>query len=159
MEARTPNNMPAARSAGLPLAVALKFLDGHRELALATVDGGSPRLRAFQVMGVEARGDAVDLFFATAPFKAVYAQLRAQPYVEMLAMAGTVSVRMGGEASFDVSDGVCRALFSAPGNEVLPRLYAAYDTLAYFRVRLRFIDYFDDGPAPCVYEHFALNGQ
>lgn len=159
MEAHTPNNMPTARSAGLPLSVALKFLDGHRELALATVDGGSPRLRAFQVMGVEAHDNTVDLFFATAPFKAVYAQLHAQPYVEMLAMAGTVSVRMGGEASFDVPDGVCRALFSAPGNEVLPRLYAAYDSMAYFRVRLRFIDYFDDGSTPCVYEHFTLSGQ
>lgn len=159
METLTPNNTPAARSAGLPLTVALKFIDGHRELALASSDGGMPRLRAFQVMGIEAAADVVDLFFATAPFKAVYAQLHAQPYVEMLATAGTVSVRMGGEATFDVADSVCRALFSAPGNEVLPRLYATYDSMAYFRVRLRFIDYFDDGPAPCVYEHFALRDE
>lgn len=159
MTSSAPNNMPTSRSAGVPLSVALEFIDGHRELALATVDGGLPRLRAFQVMGVEAQGDMVDLFFATAPFKAVYKQLHSQPYVEMLATAGTVSVRMGGAASFDVADHVCRALFSAPGNEVLPRLYATYDSMAYFRVRLRFIDYFDDGPAPCVYEHFDLQGQ
>lgn len=156
MAENKPNSMPTARSAGVPLSTALEFIDRHRELALATVDGGLPRLRAFQVMGIEAHGDAVDLFFATAPFKAVYTQLRSQPYVEMLATSGTVSARMGGAASFDVADHVCRALFSAPGNEVLPRLYATYDSLAYFRVRLRFIDYFDDGPAPCVYEHFDL---
>ncbi len=152
-----PNNVPTAKSAGLPFSQALDFLDLHRELAFATSESGEPRLRAFQVMKIAVAGDAVDLYFATAPFKAVYRQLMSQPYVEMLCAAGTVSVRMGGAASFDVPDDVQREVFSAPGNEILPRLYPSYDAMAYFRVRLRFVDYFDDAHTPCVYEHYDLS--
>lgn len=152
----TPNNSLTTHSQGLPLSVAVNFLMEHHELALSTVQDGLPRIRAFQVMKLAYSDGHVDLYFATAPFKSVWSQLQAQPYVEMLATAGTVSVRMGGKAVFDVDEQTRREIFSAEGNEVLPRLYATYDKLAYFRVRLDFIDYFDDAPAPCVYEHYDL---
>ncbi len=151
-----PNNSPTTHSEGLPLSVAVDFLMGNPELAFSTVQDGLPRIRAFQVMKLAYSGSSVDLYFATAPFKAVWSQLQVQPYVEMLAMRGTVSVRMGGKAVFDIDEETRREIFSAKGNEVLPRLYATYDKLAYFRVRLDFIDYFDDAPVPCVYEHYDL---
>lgn len=152
----TPNNSLTTHCQGLPLSVAVNFLMEHHELALSTVQDGLPRIRAFQVMKLAYSDSRVDLYFATAPFKAVWSQLQTQPYVEMLATAGTVSVRMGGKAVFDVDEQTRREIFEAKGNEVLPRLYATYDKLAYFRVRLDFIDYFDDAPAPCVYEHYDL---
>lgn len=152
----SPNDSLTTRSQGLPLSVAVQFLINHPELALSTVQDGLPRIRAFQTMKLAYSDNHVDLYFATAPFKAVWSQLQAQPYVEMLAMAGTISVRMGGRAVFDVDEETQREIFEAKGNEVLPRLYATYDKLAYFRVRLDFIDYFDDAPAPCVYEHYDL---
>lgn len=152
----SPNDSLTTRSQGLPLSVAVQFLINHHEMALSTVQDGLPRIRAFQMMKLAYSDNHVDLYFATAPFKAVWSQLQAQPYVEMLATAGTVSVRMGGKAVFDVDEETQREIFDAKGNEVLPRLYATYDKLAYFRVRLDFIDYFDDAPAPCVYEHYDL---
>lgn len=152
----SPNDSLTTRSQGLPLSVAVQFLINHHEMALSTVQDGLPRIRAFQTMKLAYSDNHVDLYFATAPFKAVWSQLQAQPYVEMLATAGTVSVRMGGKAVFDVDEETRREIFDAKGNEVLPRLYATYDKLAYFRVRLDFIDYFDDAPAPCVYEHYDL---
>lgn len=152
----SPNDSLTTRSQGLPLSVAVQFLINHHEMALSTVQDGLPRIRAFQTMKLAYSDNHVDLYFATAPFKAVWSQLQAQPYVEMLATAGTVSVRMGGKAVFDVDEETQREIFDAKGNEVLPRLYATYDKLAYFRVRLDFIDYFDDAPAPCVYEHYDL---
>ena len=152
----SPNDSLTTRSQGLPLSVAVQFLINHHEMALSTVQDGLPRIRAFQTMKLAYSDNHIDLYFATAPFKAVWSQLQAQPYVEMLATAGTVSVRMGGKAVFDVDEETRREIFDAKGNEVLPRLYATYDKLAYFRVRLDFIDYFDDAPAPCVYEHYDL---
>lgn len=152
----SPNDSLTTRSQGLPLSVAVQFLINHHEMALSTVQDGLPRIRAFQTMKLAYSDNHIDLYFATAPFKAVWSQLQAQPYVEMLATAGTVSVRMGGKAVFDVDEETQREIFDAKGNEVLPRLYATYDKLAYFRVRLDFIDYFDDAPAPCVYEHYDL---
>lgn len=152
----TPNETPTSHSAGLDIDVALRFLDSHRELAMATLGGGLPRIRAFQIMKVVKADGAVDLFFATAPFKAVYNQLHETPYVEMLATGGTVSVRMGGEARFDVPESVQRELYAAPGNDVFRRLYPSFDKLAYARVRLSFLDYFDDAPVPCLYEHWEF---
>lgn len=152
----TLNETPTSHSGGLNIDVALRFLDAHRELAMATLGGGLPRIRAFQIMRVATDGGAVDLFFATAPFKAVYNQLHETPYVEMLATAGTVSVRMGGEASFYVAEPLRRELYAAPGNEVFRRLYPSFDKLAYARVRLSFMDYFDDAPVPCIYEHWEF---
>lgn len=152
----TPNDTPTSRSGGLSIDVAIRFLDTHRELAMATLGGGLPRIRAFQVMRVGRVGGGVELFFATAPFKAVYNQLHETPYVEMLATAGTVSVRMGGEARFDVEEALRRELYAAPGNDVFRRLYPGFDMLAYARVRLSFMDYFDDAPVPCVYEHWEF---
>lgn len=126
---------------------AFGFLSSHRDVALATADGNRPRIRVFQVMKQEGR----TLYFATVPHKEIYRQLQANPYVELLAMEGGISVRMGGTVCFDVPDAVCREIYGA--NPVLPRLYADYTALAYFRLPVAWSDYFDLTPTPPTIKH------
>ena len=77
---------------------ALAFLREHNEAAFATVEDGKPKIRVFQIMRVV----GPNLYFATAPHKEVYRQLQSNPNVEILAMAGNLSVRVTGRAVFDV---------------------------------------------------------
>lgn len=127
---------------------ALAFLREHNEAAFATVEDGKPKIRVFQIMRIE--GDT--LFFATAPHKEVYRQLRANPNVELLSMAGNLSVRVTGRAVFDVADDVARTIYAE--NPVLPRLYKAYSDLAYFRLPIEKLDYYDLTPTPPLFEHY-----
>ena len=53
------------------LQTALRFLDGHKEITLATCEGNLPKLRVFQVMKREGNM----LYFATSPEKAAYPEL------------------------------------------------------------------------------------
>ena len=92
------------------------------------------------------------LYFATAPHKEVYRQLQANPNVELLAMAGNLSVRVTGSAVFDVPDDVAREIYTE--NPVLPRLYKAYSDLAYFRLPIEKLDYYDLTPTPPLFEHY-----
>ena len=94
---------------------ALAFLSEHNEAAFATVEDGKPKIRVFQIMRVV----GPNLYFATAPHKEVYRQLQSNPNVEILAMAGNLSVRVTGRAVFDVPDEVARAIYAE--NPVLPR--------------------------------------
>ncbi len=75
---------------------ALAFLREHNEAAFATVEDGKPKIRVFQIMRVV----GPNLYFATAPHKEVYRQLQSNPNVEILAMAGNLSVRVTGRAVF-----------------------------------------------------------
>jgi uncharacterized pyridoxamine 5'-phosphate oxidase family protein len=129
---------------------ALDFLNANRDLAFATVDGDRPKLRVFQIMLI--RG--TDLFFATSARKEVYRQLRANPHVELLAMKGDLSVRVVGEAVFDVDDATAQAVYS--GSPILQRLYADYRAMEYFRVRITATDYYDLRPTPPLLEHHEL---
>lgn len=126
---------------------AFSFLLSHRDVAFATAEDGIPKIRVFQVMRQEGRS----LYFATAPHKEIYRQLQANPHVELLAMEGNVSVRMGGRVRFDVPDAVCREIYDS--NSVLSRLYADYASLAYFRLPVAWSDYFDLTPTPPLLEH------
>ena len=121
---------------------ALAFLREHNEAAFATVEDGKPRIRVLQIMRIEGE----TLYFATAPHKEVYRQLQANPNVELLAMAGNLSVRVTGSAVFDVPDEVARAIYAE--NPVLPRLYKAYSDLAYFRLPIETLAYYDLSPTP-----------
>ena len=106
---------------------ALAFLREHNEAAFATVEDGKPKIRVFQIMRIEGE----TLYFATAPHKEVYRQLQANPNVELLAMAGNLTE-----------------------NPVLPRLYKAYSDLAYFRLPIEKLDYYDLTPTPPLFEHY-----
>lgn len=126
---------------------AFRFLLSHHDVAFATAEGNIPKLRVFQVM----KQDGHTLYFATAPHKEIYRQLQANPHVELLAMEGNISVRMGGIVRFDVPDDVCRKIYET--NPVLPRLYADYTALVYFSLPVAWSDYFDLTPTPPTIEH------
>lgn len=129
---------------------ALRFLSEHKEVAFATVEGNKPKIRVFQIMKQE--NDL--LFFATAPHKEVYKQLQQNPFVELLAMAGNISVRIKGEAIFDVNDPTGEEIYRT--NPVLVRLYKHYSDLIYFRVAIDALDYYDLTPTPPLFEHYDI---
>jgi uncharacterized pyridoxamine 5'-phosphate oxidase family protein len=82
---------------GVMMRDVIQFLEGSPVGALATVEGGVPRVRPFQFMLEE--GGA--LWFCTSSEKRVYAQLKAAPEVEFLAAKGTAWARICGKARFD----------------------------------------------------------
>ena len=127
---------------------ALEFLKTHRDVALATVEGDSPKIRVFQIMLQE----GATLYFATSAKKEVYRQLQQNPNVELLAMDGDISVRVTGRACFDVTDDIARRIYG--GNEVLRRLYPGYKAMVYFRLPVTAVDYYDLAPTPPVLEHW-----
>lgn len=129
---------------------ALKFLNSHIEGVLATVDGDRPCLRAFQIM----KQEGATLYFATSERKEVYRQLRQNPKVEFLVMYDRVSVRCSGSADFDVADSDKRWIYDH--NEVLRRLYPSYDTMAYFKLPIERMDYYDLRPTPPIHKSFDL---
>lgn len=129
---------------------ALDFLDTHRDVAFATVGDNHPQIRVFQIMK---RRDN-DLFFATSAKKEVYFQLQQNPAVELLAMEGDLSVRVKGEAHFDVDDATSQEIYN--GNDILKRLYSDYRAMVYFRIPISSMDYYDLQPTPPVLEHYTL---
>lgn len=129
---------------------AIDFIREHPEGVLATVAGGRPQTRVFQVM----KAEGTTLWFATAPQKAVWQQLQENPAVEFLVLHDKVSVRCSGTASFDVDDDTKRWIYDH--TPVLPRLYSSYDKLVYFRLPIARLEYFDLRPTPPVNKHFDL---
>lgn|SRR5574344_396357 len=130
---------------------AIKFLQENKEVALATVENDKPKIRVFQIMKME----GTNLYFATGYQKGVYRQLTANPAIEVLAMKGDLSVRMAGKAIFDVDDATCQEIYQQ--NPVLPRLYADYKKLAYFRLELHKLDYYDLKPTPPLFESYDFS--
>lgn len=128
----------------------LDFLRNNKEVAFATSEGNRPKIRLFQIMDQE----STTLYFATSPQKAVYKQLQENPYVEILAMDGQVSVRCTGKVSFDIEDEKKQWIYK--NNPVLPRLYSTYNSIAYFSLSLEEIDYYDLQPTPPILRHFNL---
>lgn len=126
---------------------AFDFLSEHPDVSFATVENGKPKIRVFQIM----RQEGTTLWFATSPHKKVYRQLQIHPDIELLAMAGNVSVRVTGEVCFDVPDSLCREIYET--NPVLPRLYERYSDLVYFRLPIQELDYFDLTPTPPILKH------
>lgn len=127
---------------------AFEFLKENRAVAFATVEGGKPKIRVFEIMKQQEN----TLYFVTAPGKEVYKQLQENPNVEILAMKGNVFVRIAGQVVFDVDDTTAREIYAA--NPVLPRLYKTYTDLVYFRLPVATLDYYDLTPTPPLREHY-----
>jgi uncharacterized pyridoxamine 5'-phosphate oxidase family protein len=128
---------------------AIDFLRKNKEVALATVGSGNrPMIRAFQIMKVS----DTTLFFATSSAKQVYKELQANPAIEILGLKDNISVRVGGNASFDVQDSVQQEIYDT--NPVLQRLYPGYKALAYFSMEIERLDYYDLTPTPPVLRHY-----
>lgn len=128
---------------------ALSFLAGHKEVAFATVEADRPKIRVFQIM----KQDGGVLYFATAPHKEVYTQLQRNPWVELLAMEGNISVRITGKAFFDVPDEIGEEIYRT--TPVLMRLYKRAADLVYFRIPIDALDYYDLTPTPPLFEHYT----
>ncbi|MCE9402911.1 pyridoxamine 5'-phosphate oxidase family protein [Bacteroides fragilis] len=128
----------------------LIFLSAHRDVAFATVEGDKPKIRVFQIM----KREKDTLYFATATHKEVYQQLQKNPFVELLAMDGNISVRVKGKAIFDVSDSIGKEIYET--NPVLIRLYHSYSDLVYFRLAISELDYYDLTPTPPILKHYNL---
>lgn len=126
---------------------AFEFLRTHADLAFATVGSDhKPKLRVFRLMKL----DKNSVYFATSPKKEVYKQLQHNPNVELLSMAGDISVRISGKAHFDVPDPICWDIYNE--NPVLPRLYKDYQDLVYFRIPIEKLDYYDLSITPPTLE-------
>lgn len=124
------------------------FLAKHKDVAFATIEGDRPKIRVFQIMKRENN----TLYFATAPHKEVYRQLQLCPFVELLAMAGNISVRVKGKAVFDVSDKTRKEIYET--NPILMRLYHSYSDLVYFRLNISELDFYDLTPTPPIFNHY-----
>jgi uncharacterized pyridoxamine 5'-phosphate oxidase family protein len=74
----------------------MEMLEGSPVGALATVEGGIPRVRPFQFMFEEGGR----LWFCTSNRKPVFAQLKEKAEVEFLATKGTAWARVAGKARF-----------------------------------------------------------
>jgi len=69
-------------------------------------------------------------------------------------MSGNISVRISGDAAFNVPDEICREIYDT--NPVLPRLYKDYRDLAYFSVPVASIDYFDLTTTPPTFINYKF---
>ena len=128
---------------------ALDFLDANRDVAFATIGtNGRPMLRIFQIMKID--GNA--LFFATNIRKNVYQELQVNPAIEILAYRDNISVRVSGDAVFDVPGAVQKEIYDT--NPVLQRLYPDYRELAYFSMEIERLDYYDLTPTPPILRHY-----
>ena len=129
---------------------ALDFLRKHVEVAFATCEGNRPKIRVFQIMKME----GTDLYFATSPVKEVCKQLQGNPNIEILSREGQVSVRCIGKAVFEVDEETKKWIYGH--NAVLSRLYSSYDKMAYFKMAIEQMDYYDLEPTPPILRHFDL---
>ena len=120
----------------------------HKDVAFATVEDDKPKIRVFQIM----KRENATLYFTTTTYKEVYKQLQKNPFVELLAMAGNISVRVKGKAVFDVPDNIGKEIYET--NPILMRLYRSYSDLVYFRLDISELDYYDLTPTPPIFEHF-----
>ena len=128
---------------------ALDFLRQNKDVAFATVGtNGRPMLRVFQIMKI----DGHTLYFATSSRKNVYKELQADPAIEILAYKDNISVRVGGDAHFDVADALQQEIYDT--NPVLQRLYPDYRTMTYFSMEIDHLDYYDLTPTPPILRHY-----
>ena len=134
---------------------ALDFLKSNKDIALATVGlDGRPMISAFQIM----KADGNTLYFATNPRKAIWQELQANPAIELLALKGNISVRVGGDVSFDIPDVLQQEIYDT--NPVLQRLYPDYRAMTYFSMEIDHLDYYDLTPTPPILRHYdKVSGQ
>ena len=95
-----------------------EFLDKARVFYFLTTDGDQPKGRPFSFHMLD--GDK--LYFGCGTFKKVYAQLTANPKVEVLAVAGSEFMRYDGKAVVVKDEGLL-----AKVREASPQIMEMYD--------------------------------
>lgn len=129
---------------------ALNFLKENYEISFATCEDNKPRIRIFQIM----KQEGTMLYFATSSKKGVYQQLKINPNIEILAFANKISVKCVGKVDFHVSDENQKWIYD--NNPVLQRLYNDYHSLAYFKMQIELLYYYDLKPTPPIFKHYDL---
>jgi uncharacterized pyridoxamine 5'-phosphate oxidase family protein len=100
----------------------IAFLNANRTVFLATSDQGAPRVRPFQFQ-FERDGR---LWFCTAKSKAVYAQLAADPRLQLACTAPNMAtLRITGQANLDDSLDIKRRVLD--GNAPVRSIYGSAD--------------------------------
>ncbi len=79
-------------------------------------------------------------------------ELQANPAIELLALKGKISVRVGGDVSFDIPDVLQQEIYDT--NPVLQRLYPDYRAMTYFSMEIEHLDYYDLTPTPPILRHY-----
>ena len=95
-----------------------EFLNKAEVFYFLTTDGNQPKGRPFSFSMLE--GDKI--YFGTGTFKKCYAQLTANPQVEVLAVAGGEFMRYDGTVKFVKDDALM-----AKVREAMPQIMAMYD--------------------------------
>ncbi|MCD7971841.1 MAG: pyridoxamine 5'-phosphate oxidase family protein [Candidatus Azobacteroides sp.] len=130
-----------------------EFLRKHKDVALATVgQDKKPKVRAFEIVGLDDQLNS--LYFFTADDKEVYSQIKSNPHVELLAMEGSVSVRIAGMVHFDVPNSTAKDIYE--GSPVLQHMYPDYKRVEYFRVLMESADFYDLSTDPPTEENYRL---
>ena len=93
-------------------------------------------------------------FLPLLPGKLSIRNCNENPNVEILAYAGSVSVRCFGMVNFSVEEDVKQWIYD--NNPVLQQLYTGYDKLEYFRLPTTELDYYDLDPTPPTFLHYDL---
>ena len=104
---------------------------------------------------VNENNDVYILMTLTAPNCPVAESLPMEVQTRVSMMHDRVSVRCSGRADFDVDDSDKRWIYDH--NEVLRRLYPSYDTMAYFKLPIERMDYYDLRPTPPIHKSFDLS--
>lgn len=131
---------------------AIEFLRTHWDVALATMGPDKrPKLRAFQIMRID---DNNTIYFATSKDKEVYTQLMSNPYMEILAMDGNVSVRVAGIAEFNVTNQTAESIYDE--NTILQGLYDDYRSITFFLMKIQEVDYYDMTTNPPIFETYTV---
>lgn len=125
---------------------ALDFLGKHRNVVLATIEDGKPKVRVLQIM--KQAGKA--FYFATSKEKAVYKQLQQNPFAEFIALDGDVSVRVAAKAFFNVTDDMAKEIYD--NNPILQRFHDNYNSIAYFGLSAEKIDFYDLSTTPVTFQ-------
>ena len=115
-----------------------------------SVFGEGPEAVIDQHFKMKIDGNA--LYFATNIRKNVYQELQVNPAIEILAYRDNISVRVSGDAVFDVPGAVQKEIYDT--NPVLQRLYPDYRELAYFSMEIERLDYYDLTPTPPILRHY-----
>lgn len=128
----------------------LDFLSKHRNVVLATVEDGKPKVRVLQIM----KQEGTAFYFATSKVKAVCKQLQQNPYVEFIALDGDVSVRVAAKVFFDIPDDMEKEIYD--NNPVLHRFHDNYRSIAYFGLSAEKIDFYDLSTNPVTFQSVLL---
>lgn len=131
---------------------AFHFLEKHEDMAFATCDrNDNPKVRVLQLM----KTDGHSLYFAVSPLSETYAQLQDNDRAEALAWEGEVSVRVTGKVHFDVPDEICREIYQ--NSTLLQRLYTDYRELAWLRLVVKKLDWYDLSTTPPVHNVYDFD--